>query len=322
MFKRQNIAKSGLQGLAEKYINDNFINLFSKVSGGNINYTDLDTPTQNKINTQFIPFQGEGNVDANFPLEIRFYIPPNIKEIKGAKLSAVASNYRMDSDIALSDELFQMVDLQIAMGGNTTVVGTTSTNGGGAITDSFFVEEWGTPPYQYPAPGAWVYNGGAPDLYGISGGFVRRSGNTDTLGTLDGEGFLGGVAKNYADLKNFQHTHKVITSSHSHSISGAAMSHSHEGYAKLELPKHSHKLNTGIKVSTSAPGSVEIQINDTKVGRVLSGTNDTINDIDILKQCKMGWNIAKVIASNPSRITLYGVAEVVINAQYISLETL
>lgn len=322
MFKRHNITKSGLQGLTEKYINDNFMALFSKVSGGNISYTDLDLSTQNKINTQWIPFQAEGNLDANYPLYCRFYIPPNTKEIKSVSLSAVASAYRMDSDIALSDDFFSLVDVNIAMGGSTTVIGQTATSGGGSINESFYVEEWGTPPYTYNAPGTFVYQNGSY-MSSASGGYVRGS-NGVGLGTITLSRPLGsseGQLKDYVDFKNWQHTHKVYVPSHTHPILGTAMAHKHEGTAKLSLPKHSHKLNEGIKVSTKAPSSIEIQVNDRKVGRVLSGVNDTVNDIDILKQCKVGWNVIKVIGAGVGRITLYGTAEIVINTQYVSPTT-
>lgn len=322
MFKRQNIIKSGLNGLTEKYINDNFMALFSKVSGGNINYSDLDTSTQNKINTQWIPFQTEGNLDANFPLTYRFYIPPNTKEIKSVSLSAVASAYRMDSDVALSDDFFSLVDVSIAMGGSTTVIGQTATAGGGSINESFYVEEWGTPPYTYEAPTSWVYQNGSY-IKPVSGGYVRGS-NNGGLGTVLATMPLNasdGELKEYVDFKNWQHTHKVYVPSHTHPILATAMAHSHEGYAKLSLPKHSHKLNEGVKVSTKAPSGIEIQVNDRKVGRVLSGVNDTVNDIDVLDQCKVGWNTIKVLGMGVGRITLYGVAEIVINTQYVSSTT-
>lgn len=317
-FRRQNIVKSGLQGLAEKYINDNFMALFSKVSGGNINYTDLDTNTQNKINTQWIPFQAEGNLDANFPLECRFYIPPNVKEIKNVKLSAVVSNYRMDSDIALSDDFFSLVDVNIAMGGSTTVIGQTATSGGGAISDSFYVEEWGTPPYTFKAPSNYILN--YSYLKSVIGGLFKST-DGKALGNMvvDMPISPGSTSmEKFTDMRNLQHTHKVIAPSHSHPISATALAHKHEGYAKLSLPKHSHKLNEGIKVSTTQPSGVEIQVNSRKVGRVLSGTNDTINDLDIKSQCEMGWNIVKVLGLGVGRITLYGVAEIVINTQYVS----
>ena len=317
-FRRHNITKSGLAGLAEKYINDNFMALFSKVSGGNINYADLDTNVKNRINTQWIPFQAEGNLDANFPLETRIYLPPNVKEIKSATMSAVASNYRMDSDVALSDDFFSLVDVNIAMGGATTVIGNTTTNGGGSINESFYVEEWGTPPYTYDAPTSWVYENGSY-IKNASGGYVRGS-NGKGLGTIFAKMPLGssnGELREYVDFKNWQHTHKVIAPSHSHGIQATALSHSHEGYAKLSLPKHSHKLNEGVKVSTKQPSGIELQVNDRKVGRVLSGTNDTVVDVDILKECKVGWNHIKVLGMGVGRITIYGVIEIVVDTQYM-----
>lgn len=318
-FRRNNITKSGLQGLAEKYINDNFMALFSKVSGGNINYTDLDTNTQKKILTQWIPFQMEGNLDANYPLETRFYLPPCVKEVKSASFSAVASNYRMDSDVALNDPTFNIVDLNISMSSGSTVVGTTTSGGGGAISETFYVEKWGTPPYQYSAPSKWVYENSSY-IKPVMGGFVTGSSGSG-LGTVVASQPLNssnGVLKDYVDFRNWQHTHYLSVPSHTHGVSGAVSSHSHEGTARVELPQHVHKLNEGIKQSTKQPSSIEVQFNKTKVGRVLSGTNDTMNDVDVSKQCKIGWNTIRVIGAGVGRITLYGVVEVLIDQYWDS----
>ena len=62
-------------------INENFMNIFEKVFG-DINFSDTDTALQNSILTQYIPFQGDGNLDKTYPLYVRFYVPPNIKTIK------------------------------------------------------------------------------------------------------------------------------------------------------------------------------------------------------------------------------------------------
>ena len=93
---RQDVRGTSGQDIAK--INDNFMNIFEKVFG-DINFSDADKSLQNNILTQWIPFQGEGNLDKNYPLHIRFYVPPNIKTIKSAKLNAFVENYRMDSDV-------------------------------------------------------------------------------------------------------------------------------------------------------------------------------------------------------------------------------
>lgn len=321
-FRRNNITKSGLQGLAEKYINDNFMALFSKVSGGNINYADLDTSTQNRIQTQWIPFQAEGNLDANYPLETRIYVPPSVKEIKSASLNAIATKYRMDSSIAENAEQFTTIDVNINMGGSTLVFGQTSSGGGGAISDTFFVDEWGTPPYQFEAPTAYIYNGSNTEVskptQNASGGFIRRSGTTSTLGSVNAYASYMGSEVNYADLRNFQHTHKVVAPSHTHVLSATSMAHSHSGTARCVLPKHYHNLNEGVKLSTANPSSIEVQINNTKVGKVLSGNGSTMTDIDVKKNIKNGWNIVKVIGAGVGRITIYGVVEVVIDPYWTS----
>lgn len=315
-FRRHNILKSGLNGLAEKHINDNFMNLFAKLSGGNINYADLDNNVKRKINTQWFPIQMEGNLDANFPLEHRVYIPPNIKELKSAKLSAVISAYRMDSDIALSDDVLLDIKVNIDLSTSSAIIGQTTSGGGGAISESLPVMEWG--PMKMEAPTKLLVNAGG-DLVQTPGtsdywGYVSSSKDkTKTLGTQIMNNVFTSRPNDviyYADMWAFQHTHMIKVPSHSHSISGAIASHGHTGSAIAKMPKHSHKLNEGIKVSSKRPSSVEIQINGRKIGKTMSGVNDTQTDIDFMKQLNIGkWNTIKVIASTPSRVSIYGIIE-------------
>ena len=84
-------------------INENFMNIFEKVFG-DINYSDVDKELQKRINKQWIPVQGEGNLDSSNPLRIRFYIPPNTTKIVSSNFNLMAENYRMDSSITDSLE--------------------------------------------------------------------------------------------------------------------------------------------------------------------------------------------------------------------------
>ena len=72
---------NGTTGQDLSKMNENFMNLWSKVFG-DISFSDANAKLQETILTQYIPFQGEGNADNNFPYTIRFYIPPNVKKIK------------------------------------------------------------------------------------------------------------------------------------------------------------------------------------------------------------------------------------------------
>lgn len=92
MLNRQKINNSGLKGLVEKYINDNFEALFNKLSGGKIAYSDLDLDTQNKINTQTVVLQTTDNLNASSPMEYSFYIPEDTKEVKDVNISVNTTN--------------------------------------------------------------------------------------------------------------------------------------------------------------------------------------------------------------------------------------
>ena len=88
----------GTSGQDIMKINENFMSIFEKVFG-DINFSDTDEALQKSILTQYIPFQGDGNLDKNYPLTIRFYVPPNVKKVNKASLNVFLENYRMDSDI-------------------------------------------------------------------------------------------------------------------------------------------------------------------------------------------------------------------------------
>ena len=79
-------------------INENFMNIFEKVFG-DINFSDVDSELQKKINKQWIPVQGEGNLDSSNPLRIRFFIPPNTTKLVSSNFNIITENYRMDSSI-------------------------------------------------------------------------------------------------------------------------------------------------------------------------------------------------------------------------------
>ena len=92
----------GTSGQDIMKINENFMSIFEKVFG-DINFSDTDEALQKSILTQYIPFQGDGNLNKNYPLTIRFYVPPNVKKVNKASLNVFLENYRMDSDITEED---------------------------------------------------------------------------------------------------------------------------------------------------------------------------------------------------------------------------
>ena len=89
-------------------INENFMNIFEKVFG-DINFSDVDSEMQRRINKQWIPVQGEGNLDSSNPLRIRFFIPPNTTKLVSSNFNVATENYRMDSSITSSAESKQEV---------------------------------------------------------------------------------------------------------------------------------------------------------------------------------------------------------------------
>ena len=282
-------------------INENFMNIFEKVFG-DINFSDTDTALQNSILTQYIPFQGDGNVDKTYPLYVRFYVPPNIKTIKGATLNAFVENYRMDSDVTKGGGGVAggSVNLSISGGGSCTGSGYTASK-------TAYVTKWGTPPYEYKAPTKYLIDGNMNgNMSSLMGGFLQ---STDKVGLASV--ILSGMHSHkvtpYADLKNFQHSHELPPIS----VSVSVPPHSHTGEASVTIPEHTHELKEGIRVSTTAPGTTNVYVNDNKVCSVSSG-NATANNIDISQYVNIGeWNIIKVDTTNLARISVYGTIEAI-----------
>ena len=98
----------GTTGQDIEKINSNFMDIFDKVFG-NINFSDADTKLKNKILTQWIPIQGEGNLDSSNPLYIRFFVPPNTRSVVSTNFNVITEHYRMDSSITSTEENKQEV---------------------------------------------------------------------------------------------------------------------------------------------------------------------------------------------------------------------
>ena len=292
---RQEIRGTSGQDIAK--MNENFMGIYEKVFG-DINFSDTDTALQNSILTQYIPFQGEGNLDSKYPLTIRFYVPPNVKKIKNATVNVFLENYRMDSDITQGGGGVAggSITLSVASGG-----GYTNTLSQGSNTS--YVKKWGSPPHEYVAPTQVFNKNGTIEIN--AGGLVNNPGtNSLGLGTLNAT--IGSTSTYVADLLRLQHSHEIP--SHSHSIS--IEPHTHSGEASVDIPDHTHSISEGIKVSTSKIADCSIAINDTYVGWV--GENKQVqNDIDIAPYIKVGeWNIIRVRTdSGLARINIYGTIE-------------
>lgn len=299
---RQEIRGTSGQDIAK--MNENFMGIYEKVFG-DINFSDTDKTLQKSILTQWIPFQGDGNLDSNYPVYIRFFVPPNVKQVKSAKLHAIAEKYRMDSDITEGGGGVAggEVSLSVASGG-----GYTNTLSQGTRTS--YVRKWGSPGYEVSAPTDYIYPNNDGMVNANLGGFITSNDNRLTYGAVVPVGTMSGSTRPvyYVDLHSIQHSHEIP--SHSHSIS--IEPHTHSGNARVTIPNHHHSLKEGIRVSTSKIADCSIAINDTYVGWV--GENKQVqNDIDIAPYIKVGeWNIIRVRTdSGLARINIYGTIEAI-----------
>ena len=167
----------GTSGQDIMKINENFMSIFEKVFG-DINFSDTDEALQKSILTQYIPFQGDGNLDKNYPLTIRFYVPPNVKKVNKASLNVFLENYRMDSDITEGGGGVAggEVNLSVASGG-----GYTNTLSQGAETS--YVRKWGSPGYEVDAPTDYIYPNNTSMINSNLGRFITSNDNRLTIGS-------------------------------------------------------------------------------------------------------------------------------------------
>lgn len=265
-------------------INENFMNIYEKVFG-DINFSDVDTNIQTKLNTQYLAVQGEGNFDKSYPLYVRFFVSPNVKELKSSSFNFIAERYRMDSGVT--------------EGGGSTISEET-TKSSGEITSRSSGEATSN------SGGNWSssvssYNN---DMSGVL---------SDPLTSTESDGY-GGSHYHSLGKAYFLHNHSINISipSHYHTIPGHAhIVPGHTHAISINIPGHTHKLTEGIRVSESDPKDIEIFLNDTKVATV--NTTNILNGLDIINQVKIGeWNTIKITTSNLARVSLYGTIETLV----------
>lgn len=292
-YVRQDI--NGTSPLDMKNLNDNIRYLWIKVFG-DINMSDVQDDIKNLLYTNWLQPQGEGNLDASHPLFIRFYVPPNTKEIKSAKLNIMTSRYRVDSDVTSS------------VPSQTTGTGFTETtlNGGysqGAKTISYSSEVkdwkvadgtgWQSPTQQIPGDFGTI---------SLDGSMMWVPLHKENNSNPDDGYFL--------DLFDMNHRHKVEVTIPAIQISD----HMHEFDVNVEIPSHDHTLNMGIKEADVAPQNIKCYVNDINTEINLSGDNVVQNDIDIKEHVNIGaWNIIKFTSINVARVTTYGIIELLQN---------
>lgn len=319
---------NGTSPLDMKSMNDNFSALWLKVFG-DINMSDIQDDIKKMLYTNWLQPQGEGNIDSTHPLYVRFYVPPNTKKVKQAKINIILSRYRVDSDVAISIESKTYSSSVTSSASNKTTAGqstietsgqmnttssgssssSTSADGGGVTNVGSDINFWQNVNWTYPFTNIEKHvNGTAIDP---TKNLCRDITTTDSLDST------------FVDFYNLQHYHKINLDphshnmehyhdiSHNHNISHTHnIDHTHQIDVEITIPAHGHNLNMAIKEADTAPSNVKIFVNETDIGINLSGDNESKNDIDITDKIIIGeWNTIKLTSDNISRATIYGIAE-------------
>lgn len=306
-------------------INDNMMQLWSKVFG-DISFDDAGNDLQNKIATQWVQVQGEGNLDSNNPLRVRFFIPPNIKKVKSTDFNFILERYKMDSGITMGGG--RIVDADIALSTATSTINCSVED----TSQTSYVDRWGTygangssmSSVSMKAPTTAVYErfGSAIDnvMESVKGGGIKNNAPYGGLFGIKPEMIaLAPVYcfQSYEDMKDrlwidlalIQHKHDTR---HKHTFTQSP--HSHTGSVKLNIPDHIHGLREAIQVSSQAPQGVKIKLNGTVINNNMSEANPTLNNIDRTDLIKVGsWNIIEIETTNVARMTVYGTVEVIQN---------
>ena len=285
----------------------NMDSLWFKVFG-NLSIGDVDQQFLDKLNTQYTPIQGEGNLDSTHPLYIRFYIPPNVKKLNKAPINIILSRYRMDSDVALGGG--GVVGGEIAISTSSQNV-TASLSTSPQATSTYPVDKWGGRlpngvDVYVDQPLSWFDSDEAYSSNGLQMEGIDPNGDyvAGVPITRHNDGTL------FSDLFMLGHIHKIVIPGHTHSFS--IQPHSHSGVARFDIPEHLHNLNEGIKESSKSPSGVVVYINDKAVTNSLSGDGQTVTELDIVDNLIIGsWNVIKVVCTDVSRVTLYGIIELV-----------
>ena len=293
-------------------INDNTESIWEKVHG-DLNFEDSDNDVQVKIMTQYVPVQSEGNLDYNFPLDVRFYIPPNVKKIKSTSFNINVENYRMDSDIAMNNAETVPVSVTSSvspMSISARVEDTSQTS---------LVTEWGnydtsnisevvttSPPLNLAFHYLGMPQSDLPiEPNGGNAPYIFMTNlNLKFAPCYMLKDYWGGNIGWYVDLSSIQHKHDIT---HSHTFTQSP--HKHDISASVTLPPHTHNLREGIKVSTTPPQGINVTLNGISIAS-MSYTNPSIVDLNVKDYVKIGqWNKITFTTSNLARIVFYGIIE-------------
>ena len=276
---RQRISGTTPQDI--KKMNDNIENLWFKTFG-DITYDDVNSDMQNKVMTQWLPVQGEGNIDSSHPLYIRFFIPPNVRKIKTSNFNIITSRYRMDSDITNSQpsKVYESATTssvypetsrtsstmnEVTRTSSSASSGVASVGGGGSTSSSgggatAYIEKWGTPPKLTNAPSTYIgLSTVKPSQMGTY--YATTNDTKDTMGVVVTQNNTNtGAITEIVDLHWLQHCHSVpnhyhTLPTHSHNISLQPHSHnitipSH--YHETIFPSHSHTVDVELEIPEHA----------------------------------------------------------------------
>lgn len=276
-YRRRSV--NGTSGQDLNNINENFMDIFSKVFG-DINFSDTDKRTQNRINTQWIPVQGDGNLDSNNPLYIRFFVPPNTKEVKSSNFNILTEHYRMDSSITSSAEskhevisIISSASPSSSQTSNTVpsqtptsstepqknVTGTSATVGVSSVSNVTVgvssVGGGGSTSLGGGGDVRYVRKWGTPpyeysaptqdinpssNVSRLNGGYFYTPGRDD-MGTQPIFAKYSGIDISLVDFYRLQHSHEIP--SHTHGVPSHSHSVSLQGHShSVSLAPHSHEM--------------------------------------------------------------------------------
>ncbi|MDD6769696.1 hypothetical protein [Inconstantimicrobium porci] len=307
----------GTTGQDLNKINDNFIAIWKTLYGG-LDFNGTNTALKKRIQTRWQPINGEGNFDNSHPLFIRFYVPPDTKQIVKAECNFICENYRMDSDVAKGGGGQVGLDINIGVSKSDVQADTSPVP---SFENTFPVDSWTyMDGREFPAPNCTLKELLTDDGYPIDGAtgakdgelICIRKGDKCAIGMVC-EGIIeNGQQYRMVDLYTIRHKHKVKRPQVG--LSTTCVPHNHEAVGKVDLPDHKHDLNEGIKVSTTDAKDVKVYINEHEITHLDSASIPVQNGVDLAEHCKIGeWNTIRVTTSTRGRIVVYGILELIQN---------
>lgn len=301
---------NGTSGQDIMKMNENFEQIWTKVHG-DITFGDSDSDMQNRISTQWLPFQGEGNFDSNFPLDIRFFVPPNVKKLKSSSVNITVTNYRMDSSIAMGGGGFESGQINLSMVGGKADV-TLATEPQRPVSSDISMLQGASTNSTGLRKAEIISSGTATYYYNTNTSLFSTTigGKNTVVALLDECNLDEYVGKQpVLDLCLINHRHDFTIPSHSHTIFQEP--HTHSGSFGINIDPHTHMLNEGIKVSSVNPSNVVVIMN----GVIIADMSSTpvVSNLDVTQHIKIGeWNTIRCSTSTLARITIYGILELLI----------